>query len=71
MFDDSVRQEPLLVNYFGHDVPSMALLAAVSSLNLGPTDVKLNVGDSVQIGRRLRVKTDENGAHAAAVLQGA
>lgn len=57
--DGSVRQEPLLVNYFGHDVPSMALLAAVKSLNLGPTDVKLNVGDSVQIGR-LRVKTDEN-----------
>jgi hypothetical protein len=35
-----------------------ALLAAVKSLNLGPADVKLNVGESVQIGR-LRVKTDE------------
>jgi CHASE2 domain-containing sensor protein/predicted Ser/Thr protein kinase len=56
--DGSVRLEPLLVNYFGNAVPSMALLAAVKSLNLGLDDVKLNVGESVQIGR-LRVKTDE------------
>jgi len=56
--DGSVRLEPLLVNYYGNAVPSMALLAAVKSLNLGPGDVKLNVGESVQIGR-LRVKTDE------------
>jgi len=37
---------------------SMALLAAFKSLNLSPADVKLNVGDSVQIGK-LKVKTDE------------
>ncbi len=57
--DGSIRMEPLLVNYYGHDVPSMALLAALKSLNLTPGDVKLNVGDSVQIGR-LRVKTDDS-----------
>ncbi len=56
--DGAVRQEPLLVNYYGNAVPSMALLAAVKSLNLGPDDIKLNPGESVQIGR-LRVKTDE------------
>ena len=56
--DGAVRQEPLLVNYYGNAVPSMALLAAVKSLNLASSDVKLNVGDSVQIGK-LRVKTDE------------
>ena len=56
--DGAVRQEPLLVNYFGNAVPSMALLAAAKSLNLGPGDVKLNLGESVQIGK-LRVKTDE------------
>jgi hypothetical protein len=50
--------EPLLVNYYGKAVPSMALLAAANSLNLGPADIKLNVGDSVQIGK-LRVKTDD------------
>ena len=36
----------------------MALLAAVKSLNLSSADVRLNVGESVQIGK-LRVKTDE------------
>lgn len=57
--DGAVRQEPLLVNYFGKAVPSMALLAAAKSLNLGPGDVKLNTGESVQIGR-LKVRTDES-----------
>jgi len=56
--DGAVRQEPLLVNYFGNAVPSMALLAAARSLNLGPDDIKINPGESVQIGK-LRVKTDE------------
>ena len=56
--DGAVRQEPLLVNYYGSAVPSMALLASIKSLNLASTDVKLNIGESVQIGK-LRVKTDE------------
>jgi serine/threonine protein kinase/CHASE2 domain-containing sensor protein len=56
--DGAVRQEPLLVNYYGKAVPSMALLAAFNSLNLSPEDVHLNVGESVQIGK-LKVKTDE------------
>lgn len=56
--DGAVRSEPLLVNYFGQAVPSMALLAAARSLNLGPADIRLNVGESVQIGK-LRVRTDE------------
>ncbi|MEO8857714.1 MAG: serine/threonine-protein kinase [Burkholderiaceae bacterium] len=57
--DGAVRQEPLLVNYYGSGIPSMALLAAVKSLNLSPSDIKLNPGDSVQIGK-LRVKTDDS-----------
>ena len=56
--DGAVRQEPLLVNYYGDAVPSMALLAALKSLNLTSSDVKLNVGQSVQIGK-LQVRTDE------------
>ena len=67
--DGAVRDDPLLVNYYGKAVPSMALLAAAKSLNLGPRDIKLNAGDSVQIGK-LRVKTDDIAPHAAAVLQG-
>ena len=56
--DGAVRREPLLVNYYGKAVPSMALLAAVNSLNLLPSDIKLNSGESVQVGK-LHIKTDE------------
>ncbi len=56
--DGAVRQEPLLVNYYGKAVPSMSLLAAAQSLNLGTADLKLNPGDSVQIGKKV-IKTDE------------
>lgn len=56
--DGAVRSEPLLVNYFGKAVPSMALLAAARSLNLGAADIKLQSGESVQIGK-LRIGTDE------------
>lgn len=55
--DGVVRSEPLLVNYYGNAVPSMALLTAYTSLNLGPADVKLQTGESIQVGK-LRVKTD-------------
>jgi CHASE2 domain-containing sensor protein len=57
--DGAVRQEPLLINYFGKAVPSMSLLIAAKSLNLGPSDIKLNVGESVQIGKKV-IKTDES-----------
>lgn len=56
--DGVVRSEPLLVNYYGRAVPSMALLTAYTSLNLGPGDVKLRSSESIQVGK-LRVKTDE------------
>jgi eukaryotic-like serine/threonine-protein kinase len=56
--DGAVRQEPLLINYFGKAVPSMGLLAAVKSLNLDAADIRLNNGESVQIGK-LRIGTDE------------
>ena len=57
--DGAVRSEPLLVNYYGKAVPSMALLAAVKSLNLTTADIRLNVSDSVQIGK-LKIKTNDN-----------
>ncbi len=56
--DGAVRQEPLLINYYGKAVPSMGLLAAVKSLNLDAPDIKLNGAESVQIGK-LRIGTDE------------
>lgn len=56
--DGALRQEPLLVNYYGKAIPSIALLGALKSLNLEPSDIRLNPGESVQIGK-LRVKTDD------------
>nr|WP_222622902.1 serine/threonine-protein kinase [Ramlibacter cellulosilyticus] len=56
--DGAVRWNPLLVNYYGKAVPSLALLATAKSLNLSMADIRLNPGDSVQVGR-LRVRTDE------------
>ena len=49
--DGAVRFEPLLVNFFGKAVPSMSLLAAAKSLNLDVTDIRLNTGESVQVGK--------------------
>jgi len=56
--DGTVRQEPLLVNYFGKAIPSMALLTAMHSLNLGVGDLKLQPGEGVALGR-LKVRTDD------------
>ena len=55
--DGAVRFEPLLVNYYGKAIPSMALLAAANSLNLNASDIRLNAGESVQVGK-LKIKTD-------------
>ncbi len=56
--DGAVRQEALLVNFYGRAVPSLALLGAAKSLNLSVADIRLNPGQAVQIGK-LRVSTDE------------
>ncbi|WP_233259361.1 CHASE2 domain-containing serine/threonine-protein kinase [Ramlibacter sp. WS9] len=56
--DGAVRADPLLVNYYGRAVPSMALLVAAKSLNLGTPDIKVIAGEGLQVGK-LKVKTDE------------
>ncbi|TFZ01968.1 CHASE2 domain-containing serine/threonine-protein kinase [Ramlibacter humi] len=56
--DGAVRADPLLINYYGQGVPSMSLLAAAKSLNLGPGDIKVLPGEGVQVGR-LRIRTDD------------
>ncbi|WP_332814844.1 CHASE2 domain-containing serine/threonine-protein kinase [Ramlibacter sp.] len=56
--DGAVRADPLLVDYYGRGVPSMALLAAATSLNLGPADIRVLPGEGVRLGRLL-VRTDE------------
>ncbi len=49
--DGAVRAEPLIVNFFGTAIPSISLLAAAKSLNLDASDIKLNNGESVQLGK--------------------
>jgi eukaryotic-like serine/threonine-protein kinase len=56
--DGVVRREPLLVNYYGQAMPSLALVAAMKSLNLGLTDIRLQGdGDALQLGQ-LQIATD-------------
>jgi len=55
--DGVVRQEPLLVNHYGRAMPSLALLAAAASLNLGVADMRMEPGEAIQLGG-LRVPTD-------------
>ena len=55
--DGGIRTEPLIIDYYGEFYPSMALILAAESLNLGIDDIKITVGNSVQLGR-LNIKTD-------------
>jgi len=55
--DGGIRSEPLLVNFYGDYYPSMALLLAAKSLNLGVNDIQAVFGNSVSLGR-LNIKTD-------------
>ncbi len=54
--DGSIRTEPLVVDYYNQMYPSLALQLAMRSLNLGPDDVTVNLGDSVKLGN-LSIKT--------------
>ncbi|WP_245638193.1 CHASE2 domain-containing serine/threonine-protein kinase [Hydrogenophaga taeniospiralis] len=58
--DGAVRREPLLVNFDGHVIPSMGLMVAAHSLNLGPQDLRLLPGEAVLLGRT-RIETDASG----------
>lgn len=55
--DGGIRAEPLVIDYYGDYYPSIALLLAAKSLNLGVEDIKIIVGNSVELGR-LKIKTD-------------
>ena len=54
--DGGVRFEPLVLRYFDHHFPSLSLMIAAKSLNLGPGDIRIQL-DSVSLGR-LRIGTD-------------
>ncbi len=55
--DGTVRTEPLLIQHYDRLFPSLSLMVAARSLNLGPADITVALGESVSVGR-LRVATD-------------
>jgi serine/threonine-protein kinase len=58
--DGAVRGEPLLLHFDGHGIPSMGLMVAAQSLNLGVQDIRLLPGEGVMLGRT-RIDTDASG----------
>jgi eukaryotic-like serine/threonine-protein kinase len=59
--DGVLRVEPLLNDYYGQAVPSLALMAAMKSLNLSPADVQvLDQEQTIRIGK-LRIGTNDQG----------
>src|SRR2546427_1817389 len=55
--DGGARQEPLALQYFDKYYPSFSMMIAARSLNLGPADIKLRLGEGVTLGR-LKIGTD-------------
>ena len=56
--DGGIRAEPLVLKYFDQYYPSLSLMIAARSLNLGPADIKVRLGEEVRLGN-LRIPTDE------------
>jgi serine/threonine-protein kinase len=55
--DGGIRTEPLVLEYYGEYYPSLALLIAAKSLNLGPRDITVRLGEGIKLGN-LSIKTD-------------
>lgn len=58
--DGGIRSEPLMVAYGDRLYPSLSLLVAARSLNLGVSDIKVQAGSAVRLGN-LQIGTDEVG----------
>ncbi len=54
--DGGVRAEPLVVQYYDQYYPSLSLMIAARSLNLGPADIRVQLGEEVRLGN-LRIAT--------------
>ena len=57
--DGAVRTEPLVVRYYDKYFPALSVMLAAQSLNLTPTDIRLNFGEGLTLGK-LRIRTDSN-----------
>lgn len=55
--DGAIRTEPLVIGYYDQFYPSFSLMLAAKSLNLDVTDIEVNLGESVQLGRQT-ISTD-------------
>jgi eukaryotic-like serine/threonine-protein kinase len=55
--DGGVRTEPLVVQYFDQYYPSLSMMIAAKSLNLTPADIKVRLGEGVNVGK-LKIGTD-------------
>ena len=55
--DGGIRSEPLVLTYFDQLYPSLAMLIAARSLNLGVNDIRVNLGRGVSLGN-LSITTD-------------
>lgn len=55
--DGAVRTEPLVLAYYNQYYPSMSLQIATKYLNLQPKDIKVKLGEGLQLGR-LKIVTD-------------
>ena len=55
--DGGVRAEPLVLQFYDQYFPSLSVMLAAKSLNLGPDDIKVRLGEGVAIGK-LRIGTD-------------
>ena len=55
--DGAIRTEPLVLQYYDQFYPSLSMQIAAKSLNLGPQDMSLRLGEGVTLGR-LHIGTD-------------
>ena len=55
--DGAIRTEPLVVGYYNQYYPSLSLMLAAKSLNLEPKDIRINLGEGVQLGNQ-KISTD-------------
>jgi CHASE2 domain-containing sensor protein len=55
--DGGIRADPLVLRFFDQYYPSMSVMLAAKSLNLGVADIKVRLGEGISIGN-LRISTD-------------
>jgi serine/threonine-protein kinase len=55
--DGGIRTEPMVLQHFDQFYPSLSLMIAARSLNLGVTDIKVKLGENVSLGK-LVIGTD-------------